>query len=90
MSRVVADPVLFTLVYDPTESYLRGANFFREAFEGTLHDGFWPTGSVWHVEVFRAPDYHIVVLGDMMEPQSVEPYTEPVSDFARPRGLWTQ
>ena len=74
------------LVYDPTDMFPREHSFLRMAWSETLDEGYWPTGSVWRVEIRQATDFHIIVRGIEYEPQTAFRYKGKVRGLGADNG----
>jgi len=74
------------LIHDPTGMYPRDHWFHRGAWSETLDDGYWPTGSVWRVEVNKAPDFYLIVRGEELEPQTAVRYKGKVNRLGQDNG----
>lgn len=74
MSPIIEDVYRFVLVHDPTGMYPKEHWFFRMAWNETLADGFWPSGSVWKAEVNHGPNFYVIVRGEELQPQTAVQY----------------
>lgn len=87
--RTESDLIGYSLIYDPDGGFNRGCFFNREAFNGDLEEGFWPTGSVWKAEIRDGSSYYVIVRGEMMSPQKLSKYKGPVHRLGqRPVQSW--
>ncbi len=71
------------LVYDPSDLYPRDHWFYRVSWQGTLEDGFWPTGSIWRAIVNEGSDFFVIVRGDECETQRAVQYKGKISHLLR-------
>lgn len=74
------------LIHDPTGMFTRNGYFNRGAWTETLEDGHWPTGSVWRADVNNAPNFHVIVRGEGLSPQTAVRYKGKVRGLGQDNG----